>query len=276
MITREAKLLEAGLYADTGVEIRETDLQHLAEGFTEPVPVLVEHRISPIQLGWLVKVWQRGRELFGQLNLLPEADALLNRLRVRGLSLGITADLCRILEVSVTGSPRVPSAQLFTQPPSETIHNPQEVIYMDTVEMTALAPPEDAGRVEQLQRQIEHLEQALQEQQLHGRIQGWLKSGKLTPALVPFAEAILRHAHTPISFNQAEMPLAALFAQFVEHLPAHSLTTEQVQQPQSEDSTAFSVEELQFLKQTFPDLDLQLIRRNLHPVSNSSQINNRR
>lgn len=276
MITREAKLLEAGLYADKGVEIRETDLQHLAEGFKEPVPVLVEHRISPIQLGWLVKVWHRGRELFGQLNLLPEADALLNRLRVRGLSLGITADLRRILEVSVTGNPRIPSAQLFTQTPSEKIRCHQEVIYMDTVEMTAPAPPEDTDRVEQLQRQIEHLEEALQEEKRHSRIQGWLKSGKLTPVLVPFAEAILRHAHTPVTFNQAEMPLAALFAQFVEHLPAHSLTTEQAHQPPPEDSTAFSVEEVQFLQQTFPDLDLQLIRQNLNPVPSSSQTLNRR
>jgi len=240
------------------------------------VPVLVEHRLSPVRLGWLMKVWQRGRELLGQLNLLPEADALLNRLRVRSLSLGITADLSRILEVSVTGSPRVPSARIFTQSPSDKFHNTEEVIYMDTVEMTAPLPPEETGRVEQLQRQIEQLEQTLQEQQMQTRIQGWLRSGKLTPALVPFAEAILRHANHTVLFNQAETPLTALFAQFVEHLPAHPLTTEQAHNSQQEEHASFSVEEMQFLQQTFPDLDLQLIQQNLQPGTNLSQTQNRR
>jgi hypothetical protein len=273
MIKREAKLLETGLYADKAVEIQETDLQRLAEQFTEPVPILVEHRLSPIRLGWLVKVWRKGQELFGQLNLLPEADALLNRLRIRGLSLGITSDLSRILEVSATGSPRVPSAQLFAQSASEAPQNIQEVIYMDTVEITAPAPSENMERMEQLQQQVAQLEHALQEQQVQSRVQSWLRQGKLTPALVPFAEAILGHAGTSLSFNQAEMPLAALFAQFVEHLPGHPLITEQTPHHQ-EESTLFSMEEMQFLQQIFPDLDLQQLQQNLTPISKQSQSKN--
>ncbi|MCS7301512.1 MAG: hypothetical protein NZ556_08170 [Fimbriimonadales bacterium] len=110
---REAKLLEAGVYADKGVVLTETHLEGLARAFGAPVPILVEHRPAPLVLGWLVRVWRQGDALYGRLALFPEADALLRRLRLRGLSVGLSRDLRRLLEVSVTASPRVPSARLF-------------------------------------------------------------------------------------------------------------------------------------------------------------------
>ena len=52
-VRRRAKLFEAGDYPDKGVTVAPETLQALANGFSQPVPVLVEHAESPLQLGFL-------------------------------------------------------------------------------------------------------------------------------------------------------------------------------------------------------------------------------
>ena len=68
-VTREAKLFEAGAYPDKGIEVSEEDLTALVEGFAAPVPLLIEHAESPLQMGFLTSVVRKGRELLGRLSL---------------------------------------------------------------------------------------------------------------------------------------------------------------------------------------------------------------
>ncbi|MEN3001502.1 MAG: hypothetical protein ABDI19_06625 [Armatimonadota bacterium] len=246
-VVREAKLLEVGVYPERGLALTTEDLARLVAHFDAPVPLFVEHRPSPVQLGWLVAVWQRGTELFGRLFLLPEADALLQRLRVRGLSLGLSRDLQRIVEVSVTGSPRVPDARLFSTSPLPPL---LEVNRMEPIE-TAQAIPDE---VLQLRERVRQLERELHAQQVREQTQRWTLSGKLPPALAPLAEAILMQGEATVQFSGETLPIAELFRRFVDALPAQPLLGEYAPMPAYE-TPALSPEEAQFLQQVFPDLD---------------------
>ena len=55
-VYRDAKLLEAGVYPDKGVAITEAHLEAIVRTFRAPAPILVEHRPSPLLLGWVVRV----------------------------------------------------------------------------------------------------------------------------------------------------------------------------------------------------------------------------
>ncbi len=246
-VVREAKLLEAGVYPERGLALTIEDMERLAAHFDAPVPLFVEHRPSPVQLGWLVAVWRQGRELFGRLMLLPEADALLQRLRVRGLSLGLSRDLQRIVEVSVTGSPRVPDARLFSASPLPPV---MEVNRMEPMETPQAIPDE----TQQLRERVRQLERELQVQQVRAQTQRWMLSGKLPPALAPLAEAILMQGEASVQFSNETLPIAELFRRFVEALPAQHLLGEYAPTP-TYDTPAPSPEEAQFLQQAFPDLD---------------------
>ena len=251
-VEREAKLLEAGVYPERGLVLTHEDMERLVAHFHAPVPLFVEHCPSPVQLGWLVAVWQRGGELFGRLLLLPEADALLQRLRVRGLSLGLSRDLQRIVEVSVTGSPRVPDARLF----STSMLPPLEVNCMEPIETPSLLPEasETSDEVQQLRARVRQLERELHKQQVREQIQRWTLSGKLPPALASLAEAILMQGEAPVQFSGETQPIAELFRRFVDALPAQSLLGEIAPMPAYE-TPGLSHEELQFLQQAFPELD---------------------
>ncbi|GBC92207.1 hypothetical protein HRbin15_00672 [bacterium HR15] len=244
-VAREAKLLEAGVYPERGLALTIEDMERLVARFDAPVPLFVEHRPSPVQLGWLVAVWRQGTELFGRLWLLPEADALLQRLRVRGLSLGLSRDLQRIVEVSVTGSPRVPDARLFS-----TALLPPEVNRMEPME----TPQEIPAEVQQLRERVRQLEYELLAQQVREQVQRWTLSGKLPPAMVPLAEAILMQGEASVQFSGETLPIAELFRRFVDALPAHSPLNEYAPMPAYE-TPALSPEEAQFLQQVFPNLD---------------------
>lgn len=112
-VEREAKLFEAGEYPDKGVAISPADLQAMQSRFDLPVPVLIEHSSSPLELGFLTAVRAEGEELFGTISLTPEADALIRRSGAKSLSLGLSPDLKEIREVSLVQNPRISSAQLF-------------------------------------------------------------------------------------------------------------------------------------------------------------------
>ncbi len=244
-VVRAAKLLEAGVYPERGLVLTEADLERLVAHFEAPVPLLVEHRPSPVQLGWLVAVWRQGSELFGRVALLPEADALLQRLRVRGLSLGLSRDRARIVEVSVTGSPRVPDARLFSR---SILPSSMEVMRMEPIE----TPVPD--EVQQLRERVRQLERELHAQQVREQTQRWTLSGKLPPALVPIAETILLQGEASVVFSGESVPIAELFRRFVDALPSQPLLGELAPMPAYE-TPAISPEEARLLQQVFPDLD---------------------
>ncbi len=251
-VEREAKLLEVGVYPERGLVLTHEDMERLVAHFHAPVPLFVEHCPSPVQLGWLVAVWQQDGELFGRLLLLPEADALLQRLRVRGVSLGLSRDLQCIVEVSVTGNPRVPDARLF----SASMLSPLEVNRMEPMENPTLLPDagEELGEVQQLRARVRQLERELQGQQVHEQLQRWTLSGKIPPALAPVAEAILMQGEASVQFSGETLPIAELFRRFVDALPAQSLLGEIAPMPAYE-TPGLSHEELQFLQQAFPELN---------------------
>lgn len=66
---RKAKLFEIGEYTDKSITARQEDLIRLAQNFSFPVPVLIEHTETPLRLGYLTDVVAAGAELFGTLSL---------------------------------------------------------------------------------------------------------------------------------------------------------------------------------------------------------------
>ncbi len=113
-VERDAMLFEAGDYPDKGLSVTEEDIERLARTQGE-VPIYVEHAESPIKLGKVAQLYRKGKQLWGKLLLLPEANALIEKLGVKGLSVRVPRTLERLIEVSVTGSPRVKGAQVFAE-----------------------------------------------------------------------------------------------------------------------------------------------------------------
>lgn len=286
-IYRDAKLIETGVYPDKGVVITEPQLEQLVRSFRAPVPILVEHRPSPLLLGWLVRVWRRGGELLGRLALFPEADALLRRLRLRGLSVGLSHDLSRLLEVSITASPRVPSAQLFHSPtagsplhcsvgaladssaPAQSAFRTkaEEVIRLETIaqshglgvslERAETSCPEGVSEethTAMLEARIRALEAELRRREAREQVQQWSLRGQLPPALAPLAEAILLQGDAPVQFSGETTSIAELFRRFVNSLPPQNLLTELAPTPAT-DTPTLSADALAFLRRAFPDLD---------------------
>lgn len=112
-VTRDADLFEAGDYPDRKMTVSEADLSRLASTPGE-IPIQVEHAGGPIKLGFVDGLSAAGKWLRGRLNFIPEASALLDKLGVRGVSVSVPRDLSRVLEVSVTGSPRVAGAAFYS------------------------------------------------------------------------------------------------------------------------------------------------------------------
>lgn len=112
-VEREARLIVAGEYPDKGVVIDEAHLQQLAESGPGS-PVIVEHKPT-LLLGLVQELWRRGKELWARLRLKREANQLIEETGVKSLSVGIlrTPEGYRLREVSLTSTPRIPTAQLF-------------------------------------------------------------------------------------------------------------------------------------------------------------------
>ncbi|GBC94269.1 hypothetical protein HRbin16_00050 [bacterium HR16] len=249
-VEREAKLFEAGSYPDKGLEVGEEQLQSLVEGFTAPVPLMVEHLSQGWQIGELKRLWRRGKELFGRLTLLPEAEALLKRLGIRGISVAVTPDLKRIVEVSVTATPRVADARLLS---AGAVAFSGEILL---TEVTALEQDMEA-----LRRRAEAAEFALRERQVEETLQRWLRQGKLTPATREMAKTLLLQGTQAVTFAGGSASVAEVFARFVEALPPTVRFGEIA--PAGEQEHTLSVEEEAFLRKYWGDLSPEQIARYL-------------
>ena len=133
-IVREARLLEVGDYPDKGVTITEQDLSVIAESSGE-VPLIVEHKPSLV-LGIVRNLMRRGKELWGEVVLERDANSVIERNGLRGLSVGLARNLKRILEVSLTARPRVASAQLFSAERAEAEHATPDIYITAQTEQT--------------------------------------------------------------------------------------------------------------------------------------------
>jgi len=115
VVERDAKLFEAGDYPDKKLTVTEDDLDTIIGNFAE-IPVKIEHIDTPFDgaLGIVKAIWRKGKELFGRLVFSPEAWALAEKAGAKKLSVAISKDKTHLAEVSLTTSPRVASAAVFT------------------------------------------------------------------------------------------------------------------------------------------------------------------
>ena len=229
-INRRAKLFEAGEYPDKGVSVSRRDLLRLAANFDTPVPVLIEHGESPLQLGKLIEVEPVGDELFGTIQLSVEANALLEQNGARHLSLGLSPDMTGIREVSIVRYPRVESAQLF----GDSVQF--------SVGILEITPSVQSGDSE-------------------AEIQRLLREGRLLPSQLPLVRALFA-SQDSVEFGADRLTVKQIARAFLQRQPPHSLFTQiATNQSNTEDAAEHLMlpEEAAFYRRHFPNISLAQI-----------------
>jgi hypothetical protein len=236
VVEREALVFEAGEYPDKGLKVTEKDIERLARN-SESVPIYVEHAESPVHLGWVKQFLARGRQLWARLALHREADALLQKLGVNGLSVAVPRSLDRVLEVSVTGSPRLPQARLFndtvlvfsfgetppTLPTKEGQLMEQELEQLKAqVESLMQEREQFTAALEAERKYREQLEFKLQEERAKAKVDALIHTGKLPPALRDFALALGTGSQTVRFAEGKELPLFDAFVEVYSQMPPHT------------------------------------------------------
>jgi len=239
-IDRKAKLFEAGDYPDKGISIKPSDIQRLASNFDLPVPVLIEHAESPLELGYLTEVKACGNELFGTVALTQEAERLVEKSGATSLSLGLSPDLNEIREVSLVRNPRIPSARLFA-----------EGLFYVTASLEE--PIDWKARYDQLVRHSS-------EEAADKAVERYVKDGRLVPAQAPFAKALLMQT-SAVEFSGELRPVRQLLIDLIERQPPSALFSEAVPQSASANPASMLPEETEFYRRYFPDLSLDDIAR---------------
>lgn len=229
-VDRSAKLFEAGDYPDKGISVSQEDLVALENGFSLPVPILVEHIVSPIEFGYVTSVRRNGRDLFGTLTLHSEADALLRRSGARSLSVGLGPDLRSIQEVSIVRHPRVESAQLFHE---------------TTIALEGYVFDGEERREEERQK-------------AERKLRDFVAEGKLCPAQQEMASALLA-SEAAIDFGNNRRLVRDLLLAMIERQPPTSLFHETVPANPDNGSHLMLPEEVAFYKRHFPGVSLEEI-----------------
>lgn len=238
-IERRAKLFEAGAFPDKGVTVTVAHLQAMVANFGEPVPLLIEHEESPLELGFLSGVEAIDDELYGTVQLTPEAHALVERSGATSLSLGISPELDRIREVSLVRRPRVADARLFSGLCFEA-------------ELGGPSRDDWAERYADLEAQVRREAAERQATEL-------VKQGQLTPAQLPFAMALLSTTDT-VTFDGTRVPVGQVLMQLLSARPAQPLTEEIAPAPKADFSHVLMLpEEAEFYRRYFPDIALDQI-----------------
>jgi hypothetical protein len=264
-VSRRAKLFEAGEYPDKGVTVTPDDLSRLATSFAEPVPVLIEHADSPLEIGLLTGVEVLGQELFGVVSLTPEANALVERSGARSLSVGLAADLSEIREVSLVRSPRVPTAQIYCD----------SVLFAGSLQDAELSGEELAVAVREVfasdaelvwRARYERLEREQVRQEAERKVGRWITEGRLTPAQAPIVAALLMSPGI-VEFDGQSRPVSTLIEALVLRQPILALFTELAPGASADpslDSALLLPEEAAFYRRHFPDVSLEEIARRRH------------
>jgi len=239
-IERRAKLFEAGDYPDKGVLVTTDHLRQWSDRFRGRVPVLIEHAESPLEIGFLAELEAIGAELFGTLHLTPEANALIERSGARSLSLGISADLSEIREVSLVRNPRVPTAQLFAD----------GMRWFEGVVEIQPEPHFD------FRAEYDRLLAERRAAEADRRVDDLLRDGYATPAQAPMLRSLLATAGE-VSFGDSGVPVATLVERLLRHGIPHRFT-ERVAPPMPIDDSSHLMlpEEADFYRAHFPDVPL--------------------
>lgn len=237
-IERRAKLFEVGDYPDKGVIVTRDHLAGLADRFDLPVPILIEHAKSPLEIGYLTQVEADGDDLVGTVALTAEADALIRQSGAQSLSLGLSPDLQEIREVSLVRRPRIPSARLFGK----------------EVAFTSPCQEEDWESRFHALRHEQARDRARQ------RVADYMQVGRLVPAQSAFAEALLVE-QGDVVFDGGTVPLARLVERLIEATPPHGLFAQTPGGP-PDAAAALLPDERAFYERHFPGLALGDIARN--------------
>jgi hypothetical protein len=246
-IERRAKLFETGDYPDKGVQVTLDDLTHLAATFAQPVPLLIEHSESPLELGFLKEVEVSGNELLGVIQLTEEANRLVEQSRAKALSLGLSADLKEIREVSLVRNPRVPDAQLFFD----------EVVFVSELGVEAPPPGGKPTTADYWRKRYLNLRRQTRASEVDEQMKKYVRSGKLVPAQVPFARAMML-ADDTVEFNGASRPLRTLLTALLDRAAASPSFSEIVPDSSAEQAL-LTPEEASFYSRHFPGVSLQQI-----------------
>ncbi len=234
-IDRSAKLFEAGDYPDKGVTISQEDLASIAANFDLPVPVLVEHTTSPLELGFLTHVEMRGQELFGVIALTQEADTLLRQSGAKSLSIGLDREMRRIREVSLVQNPRVRSARLFTG-----------CTHME------------GGRLDDdLPDRLAEMRAEMARERAERRVAEFVRLGKLLPSQASMVETLLSRCEL-VEFDGSAVSVGQLVETIFDRQPSHRLTEEVGRMQAVEQAAAHLMlpEEAEFYRRHFPGVDL--------------------
>lgn len=209
-VERDAKLFTAGSYPDRGLEITEGDLERMAASH-RPVPIKVEHTDSPLNLGFVTRIWREGKNLMGRLAFTNQAWALIESSSATKLSAAIRRDKSGIAEVSLVRNPRIADAAVFGE--SETIWFAFDI----DKEENGMS---DSTTLE-FSNRIAELEQALITKQVHQQLDELKRSGKLAPASQELARALLlTDANQVATFADGSVqPVAQAFLAFLELQP---------------------------------------------------------
>lgn len=258
-ITRRAKLFEAGEYPDKGVTVTADHLSGLAATFSDPVPLLIEHAESPLQMGFLTGVFSEGAELFGTVSLTPEADALVEKSGARSLSLGLAPDLSSIREVSLVRNPRIESARLFggdVQFEGMIDDGDDGDDFSFSSPSIPSIPSSPSPATTNLEREWTRLREAKVDQQLDELVRG----GRLCPAQVQFAKALLM-AEDTIEFDGETKPVRQLVLALLERQPKSTLFSEIAPAPVDHSEHLVMPEEAEFYRRHFPEVSLAEIAK---------------
>ncbi len=260
-IDRRAKLFEAGEYPDKGVSITREDLASLCAAFDLPVPILIEHAKSPLEIGFLTQVEAVGDELFGNLALTEEADALIRTSGARSLSLGLSRDLARIQEVSLVTSPRVASAQMFGGE-IRFWARLEPIVETNGTEETHGSPAADPSSSFQgdfdWRARFHALSARVERDMAEQKLEAWVREGRILPSQVPFARALMAIPET-IDFDGESRPVHQLLIAMLERQPPHGLFSETAPTLSPSSASLFLPEEAEFYRRHFPDVSLDVI-----------------
>lgn len=286
-VERRAKLFEAGPYPDKGITVSLEQIEALARSFAGPVPVLIEHGESPLELGFLTKVEALDGELFGTVSLTKEADDLLEASDAKSLSIGLSPDLSEIREVSIVRTPRVPDARLFAgicfcgefcgegerreaKGESDLSGGSEESdgsVGSDGSEGSVASDWSDGsvGLGEEIaakgpwRQRYEELSTANRRADAHRAVEGFVREGRLCPAQAPFAEALLLTEDT-IEFDGESKPLRQLLMAMIERQPPMGLFAAIAPEADKRAEAALMLpEEAAFYRKHFPDVSLEEI-----------------
>ena len=212
MVEREAMLFEAGDYPDKQISISEEDIAKLASDSAD-IPVKIEHADSVLDgvIGTLKQVWADGKRLLGKIQFTDEAWALISKAGAKCLSIGLSKDKSKILEVSLVKFPRIADARVFKA----------DILEFNSGKIRELKMSIETNEIENLRKENQQLKQIAFEKEADAEIERFRRAGKLVPAVQEIAKAIFMQGKSAaINFDGKQSCFAEMFASFLEAMPA--------------------------------------------------------